>query len=101
MEVIFDLAPELPQRVLIDKLRIQQVLINLIGNALKFTAQGQVWVQLSAQASEPSAGRSRVRFTIRDTGIGIREDQQNASSTALCRRKPPPHGVMAAPAWVW
>ncbi|HRH77280.1 MAG TPA: PAS domain S-box protein, partial [Cellvibrionaceae bacterium] len=76
VEVIFDLAPELPQRVLIDKLRIQQVLINLIGNALKFTAQGQVWVQLSAQASEPSAGRSRVRFAIRDTGIGIREDQQ-------------------------
>ncbi|HMY41398.1 MAG TPA: ATP-binding protein, partial [Marinagarivorans sp.] len=76
VEVVFDLAPDLPQRVLIDKLRIQQVLINLIGNALKFTAQGQVWVQLSAEASKADPGRCTVRFCIRDTGIGIREDQQ-------------------------
>ncbi|HEY6528458.1 MAG TPA: PAS domain S-box protein [Cellvibrionaceae bacterium] len=81
VEVIFDLDPQLPQAVLIDKLRVQQILINLIGNALKFTAQGQVWIQLLREDIDPlslapqNSGHALIRFYIRDTGIGIREDQ--------------------------
>lgn len=74
VEVIFDLDPMLPSRVMIDKLRLQQVLINLVGNALKFTAQGQVSLQVSSVAL--SASQAQVRFCIRDTGIGIKENQQ-------------------------
>ncbi|MEY4589519.1 MAG: hypothetical protein RL497_1595 [Pseudomonadota bacterium] len=82
VEVIFDLAPELPRAVLIDKLRIQQVLINLIGNALKFTAQGQIWVRLTC-ADGANENATRVLFSIQDTGIGIHPDQQQRIFTGF------------------
>jgi signal transduction histidine kinase len=57
-----------------DQLRIRQVLINLVGNALKFTKEGEVSVQ-AERAAETKTGL-RVRFTISDTGIGIPLDKQ-------------------------
>ncbi len=56
-----------------DAERLRQILINLVGNAIKFTAQGEV--VLGLEVSEPAAGGvSRLRFEVRDTGIGIRDD---------------------------
>jgi signal transduction histidine kinase/CheY-like chemotaxis protein/HPt (histidine-containing phosphotransfer) domain-containing protein len=52
-----------------DDTRIRQVLINLIGNAIKFTAKGGVSVTL--EAAPPTGGRQRLRIEVRDTGIGI------------------------------
>ncbi|MEW6755870.1 MAG: two-component regulator propeller domain-containing protein [Candidatus Latescibacterota bacterium] len=63
------LPPELPPCVVGDALRLTQVVMNLVGNAIKFTPQGEVRVRLTVV--EQTAARSVVRFEVRDTGIGI------------------------------
>jgi PAS domain S-box-containing protein len=64
----------LPAAVLIDQLRLRQVLMNLIGNAVKFTHEGGVVVEVSRTGI--SAGYVEIAFTITDTGIGISLDAQ-------------------------
>ncbi|NCA69844.1 MAG: response regulator [Sphingobacteriia bacterium] len=70
LELIVDYAPDLSSHYLGDPLRITQVLTNLLGNAVKFTARGEVRLSVSA----PRA--ARLRFMVRDTGIGISPEQQ-------------------------
>ncbi|MEN9309830.1 MAG: putative sensory/regulatory protein RpfC [Fibrobacterota bacterium] len=60
---------DVPARLRGDTRRIRQILVNLVGNALKFTLQGAVRVEIGLEGSEP--GISDVRFTVSDTGIGI------------------------------
>ena len=74
LEVLFDIDSNLPTALHGDGLRLQQVLINLSGNALKFTQQGQVVV--SMKQLERSAEQVRLRIAVSDTGIGISEAQQ-------------------------
>ncbi len=67
--------PSLPVTVLGDVTRLRQVLINLIGNAVKFTGQGEVLIEVRA---EPAAdGPPRLSFAVRDTGIGIPEARRD------------------------
>jgi PAS domain S-box-containing protein len=73
VELLFDLDPKLPKHVFADKLRLKQVLINLATNALKFTRQGEVVVQIKEQSR--TAQESTIAISIRDTGIGISPDQ--------------------------
>ena len=61
-------------RVAGDPLRLQQVLINLIGNAIKFTPSGSVSVRVASQAIEPD--KVRLSFSVADTGIGIAQADQ-------------------------
>ncbi|WP_413587025.1 response regulator [Bdellovibrio sp. HCB274] len=69
----FDLtfASELPEEMVTDPVRLKQILYNLIGNAIKFTDNGHVTVQVYPR------GADFVSFSITDTGIGISEEQQN------------------------
>jgi PAS domain S-box-containing protein len=73
VEVMFDLDPALPTRLIGDSMRLQQVLINLAGNALKFTLSGQVMVSIEVLARGGSCARLRIAVT--DSGIGIGPDQ--------------------------
>lgn len=91
VEVLFDLDASLPDVLMGDSLRLQQVLINLAGNALKFTEHGQVTVSLRACARRGDAVRLRV--SVSDTGIGISEEQLgrifegfNQAETSISRR---------------
>lgn len=59
----------LPQQITSDPVRLKQILMNLIGNALKFTAQGQV--ELRYGLSDPNLGPPMLQFVVRDSGIGI------------------------------
>jgi signal transduction histidine kinase len=63
-----ELAADLPRAVWTDAVRLQQILVNLVGNAIKFTEQGSVRVSVSLEPGEP---RGRVRFAVIDSGIGI------------------------------
>ena len=73
VEVMFDLDPNLPEALTGDSLRLQQVLINLAGNALKFTEHGQVVVSMRLLAQH--GARVQLRIAVSDTGIGISEQQ--------------------------
>jgi signal transduction histidine kinase/CheY-like chemotaxis protein len=57
-----------------DVLRIRQVLLNLVSNAIKFTSAGSVWIELRIR--DPKAARTQVEFTVGDTGMGIPVDQK-------------------------
>ncbi|MES2164361.1 MAG: ATP-binding protein [Pseudomonadota bacterium] len=76
VEVLFDLDPALPSDVLGDQLRLNQVLVNLAGNAIKFTERGSVVVGVQLQSCD--ASQVRLHFSVRDTGIGIAPEQQGS-----------------------
>jgi PAS domain S-box-containing protein len=69
IEVLFDLDPHLPTRLVGDSLRLKQVLINLGGNAIKFTEHGEVVVRIRVVGRQDA--HPVLRFEVRDTGIGI------------------------------
>lgn len=73
VELMFDFSPSLPGSLIGDRLRLQQVLINLAGNAIKFTEQGEVVIALTELSRGPEW--MRLRVDVSDTGIGIAEDK--------------------------
>jgi len=77
LEVLFHLDPEVPRFLKGDPLRLGQILVNLGNNAVKFTETGEI--VLTTQLLETSAGRDKLtlRFSIRDSGIGMTEEQQS------------------------
>jgi two-component system sensor histidine kinase/response regulator len=74
LELLFDMAPDLPVTLIGDAMRLQQVLINLGGNAIKFTEQGNVVVQ--AKVIRRDEKQVLLRFAVRDSGIGIAPENQ-------------------------
>ncbi|OYU46134.1 MAG: hybrid sensor histidine kinase/response regulator [Burkholderiales bacterium PBB4] len=74
VEVLFDIDPTVPKLLLGDALRLQQVLINLGGNAVKFTAQGQVVI--SIRRPTVAAPPDTLVFAVQDSGIGIAPENQ-------------------------
>ncbi|MRW94856.1 PAS domain S-box protein [Duganella sp. FT80W] len=81
IELVFDMDPRLPEWLQADALRLQQILINLAGNAVKFTQQGEVVLRahllpaLSEAVTVHDEGGLRLGFSVSDTGIGISEEQ--------------------------
>ncbi len=73
IELLTDIPTSVPEQVRGDPTRLRQVLINLVGNAIKFTHVGEVLVSLKALAVEDA--KAKIRFAVRDTGIGIADDQ--------------------------
>ena len=69
LELLVDIPPEVPRTIVGDENRLRQVLINLIGNAIKFTDRGEVEVALTARRS--ANGALTLGFVVRDTGVGI------------------------------
>ena len=73
LELMVRFAPEVPEFALGDPMRLGQILINLVGNAIKFTAAGQVLVAVAHDPNSAVAGA--LKFTVTDTGIGIPADK--------------------------
>jgi len=71
---IHRIDPKIPQYVWGDATKIQQILVNILGNAIKFTEEGRV--VLTARVIEDTINQSKIVFEIEDTGIGISESQQ-------------------------
>lgn len=71
-----DIEPDIPGLVITDEARLRQILVNLVGNAVKFTEEGEVGVAVRLEeAREP--GALILRFAVTDTGIGIPQGSQN------------------------
>jgi PAS domain S-box-containing protein len=73
LELIVNIAPEVPVALLGDPLRLRQVLINLIGNAIKFTEHGEVAVSVGRECAPGNP--LRLKFSVRDTGVGIAKEK--------------------------
>jgi PAS domain S-box-containing protein len=76
LDLLVNIAEDVPRCIVADQLRVRQVLINLAGNAVKFTDQGSVEIRVALAAD--SSDQSRLRFSVIDTGIGIPEEQQSS-----------------------
>jgi signal transduction histidine kinase/DNA-binding response OmpR family regulator/HPt (histidine-containing phosphotransfer) domain-containing protein/tetratricopeptide (TPR) repeat protein len=74
LEYLFNVHPSIPRHLLGDPLRLGQVLINLVNNAIKFTAQGEIKLSCSVQSQ---GQQLHLRFAISDTGIGMTAEQLN------------------------
>ncbi len=73
LELLFEVSPAVPERLLGDAGRLRQILVSLVGNAIKFTDRGEV--ALTVGLEEQQAENIVLRFSIRDTGIGIPPDK--------------------------
>ncbi len=69
LELVSDVRPDVPDGLVTDLGRLRQVLVNLAGNAIKFTAKGEVVVRVEAESI--TQGEAVLRFSVTDTGIGI------------------------------
>ncbi|HSR35941.1 MAG TPA: response regulator, partial [Desulfurivibrionaceae bacterium] len=74
VELLCDIAPEVPREVMGDSVRLHQVLTNLLGNSIKFTDHGHVALHVTVESAR--AEQLTLLFTVADTGIGIPKDRQ-------------------------
>src|SRR5439155_18466679 len=74
LELICHVLPDVPSVALGDPLRLRQVLVNLVGNAIKFTERGQILVQIELASQD--AESSLLHYFVSDSGIGIPKDKQ-------------------------
>lgn len=74
IELLLNIEPGLPKTIWLDETRLKQILINLLGNAVKFTAQGEI--ELKVEKLDIDDKNITLRFSVRDTGIGIPVEKQ-------------------------
>jgi PAS domain S-box-containing protein len=75
LELLLNISPDIPRFVWIDPIRLRQILVNLMGNAVKFTSVGEIELKIDLVKTEPD-NQSVIRFSVRDTGIGIMPENQ-------------------------
>ena len=73
LKVFFEIAPDVPDRIIGDPVRLTQVLGNLLGNAVKFTEHGEICIKVEMVTRDHAT--QRLRFAVRDTGIGLTREQ--------------------------
>ena len=74
LEVIYDVQPEVPETLLGDPSRVRQMIVNLVGNSIKFTEHGEIFVSVERESG--TAETIDLHFAVRDSGVGIPEDKQ-------------------------
>ncbi|MEO8794820.1 MAG: response regulator [Daejeonella sp.] len=74
LEILLNITPSIPRFIFADDLRLKQILVNLLGNAVKFTDFGEIELKIETFGTTES-GKTRYRFEVRDTGIGIKPDK--------------------------
>lgn len=73
LELIYWIEPELPAEIRTDAVRLRQILVNLLANAVKFTERGEVFVTVKKHVLDEGSGE--IQFSVKDTGIGISADR--------------------------
>ncbi len=74
LELLCRIAPDVPAELVGDAGRLRQIIVNLVGNAVKFTEQGEIVVEVATRTATPQ--QACLQFSVRDTGIGIPADKQ-------------------------
>lgn len=75
LEMLLNIATDLPRFIYADEVRLKQILVNLLGNATKFTNKGEI--ELGVEDLGGTANERTIRFAVRDTGIGIKPERQS------------------------
>ena len=75
LELICDVSPDIPTQLLGDPGRLRQIILNLMGNSIKFTEKGEIVLRALCQPGAPE-GYCRIHLAVQDTGIGISADKQ-------------------------
>ncbi|WP_245949474.1 PAS domain-containing hybrid sensor histidine kinase/response regulator [Echinicola strongylocentroti] len=77
LEMLLNIHPDVPRFIWMDSVRLKQILVNLLGNASKFTETGEIELQLHPLSQLNEENEITLRFSVRDTGIGIKEEKQS------------------------
>jgi len=85
LNLLCSFAPDTPRYVKADPVRLRQILLNLLANALKFTQKGYVSVRVSVESAIRDQSAQKLRFDVVDTGIGIDQDAQNRLFKPFCQ----------------
>ncbi len=78
LDLVFDIDPQLPPSLHLDEVRLRQVLFNLLGNAIKFTEQGEIRVCVRSENEDEIRSTIDLALSVEDSGIGISDEQQEA-----------------------
>jgi CheY-like chemotaxis protein len=74
IDLVLGIEPNVPQYIFADSVRLKQIIVNLVGNALKFTKEGHIHLDITETASDKDF--STLKFSVKDTGIGIKKSNQ-------------------------
>ena len=77
LELVYHVQPDVPDALVGDAVRLRQVVLNLVSNAIKFTEQGEVVVRVEVASDPAPGGEAVLRFVVTDTGIGIPPDDRD------------------------
>jgi two-component system sensor histidine kinase/response regulator len=75
LDLMYTIDEDVPQQIVGDQMRLKQILTNLVGNAIKFTQQGEICIGI--RLVPPTEDNLRIQFEVRDTGIGIAAEKLN------------------------
>jgi two-component system, sensor histidine kinase and response regulator len=83
LELTGHVASDVPRTLVGDPLRLRQVIVNLLGNAVKFTSQGGIVLSVGVARADCGSGTALIRFSVTDTGIGISSDKTDTIFSAF------------------
>ncbi|MFC5045826.1 ATP-binding protein [Aquimarina hainanensis] len=73
-ELVLEVSEDIPKSLMVDSLRLSEILVNLIGNASKFTDDGKIWLRINTQSVTDT--HAVLKFEVEDNGVGIPEDKK-------------------------
>lgn len=76
LDFIVSIDKDVPKSIIIDEVRLRQIMLNIIGNAIKFTEKGYIKLKVSKKYQNQQHSKLDLIFSVEDTGVGIPDDQK-------------------------